>query len=305
MRKIGILLILIAAIGLAYYILTYEGGPAEPAWDETTETASSSGASASDAPASTVKETVNLITWNLLNFGKSKDDEEMAFIADLLRDYDVVALQEINTGPDGAQAVARLDAELDRRGAQWDYVVSDPTTGKGSERYAYLWKPSRVRLLGRAWLEATLADDLDREPYLARFETLRSRQQMLVASLHAVPRAKRPADEVALLDELHRLYGDDHLLILGDFNLSQKHRAWDELKAAGYQPVIVDQKTSIRMRRKDGQHLANEYDNIFYEPAALRAGPAGVVDFTSEFRTLRQAREISDHLPVFMEVGWN
>ena len=58
------------------------------------------------------------------------------------------------------------------------------------------------------------------------------------------------------------------------------------------------------MRRKDGQHLANEYDNIFYETAPLRVGTTGVVDFTSEFRTLKQAREISDHLPVFMEVGW-
>ena len=299
MRKIGTIFILIAALGFAYY-LNAEEQPAQPAADASSETGS-----AGQALTGSGNETVKLITWNLFNFGKSKDDQEMAFIADLLRDYDVVAVQEVNTGPDGAQAVARLDDELDRRGAQWDYVVSDPTTGAGSERYAYLWKPSRVRLLGRAWLEAALADDLDREPYLARFETLQNRQQMLVASLHAVPRAKRPADEIVLLDELHRLYGDDHLLILGDFNLSQKHQAWDELKAAGYQPVLVDQKTSIRMRRKDGQHLSREYDNIFYEPAFLQVGASGVVDFTGEFRTLKQARTISDHLPVFMEVRWN
>jgi len=299
MRKIGTFLLLIAALGLVYSLGAEEQRP-QPAADAFSETGA-----AVEALAGSGNETVKLITWNLLNFGKSKDDQEMAFIADLLRPYDVVAVQEVNTGPDGAQAVARLDDELDRRGAQWDYVVSDPTTGAGSERYAYLWKPSRVRLLGRAWLEAALADDLDREPYLARFETLQNRQQMLVASLHAVPRAKRPADEIALLDELHRLYGDDHLLILGDFNLSQKHQAWDELKAAGYQPVIVDQKTSLRRKRKDGQHLANEYDNIFYEPAFLQVGASGVVDFTGEFRTLKQARTISDHLPVFMEVRWN
>ncbi len=299
MRKIGTFLLLIAALGLVYSLGAEEQRP-QPAADAFSETGA-----AVEALAGSGNETVKLITWNLLNFGKSKDDQEMAFIADLLRPYDVVAVQEVNTGPDGAQAVARLDDELDRRGAQWDYVVSDATTGTGSERYAYLWKPSRVRLLGRAWLEAALADDLDREPYLARFETLQNRQQMLVASLHAVPRAKRPADEIALLDELHRLYGDDHLLILGDFNLSQKHQAWDELKAAGYQPVIVDQKTSLRRKRKDGQHLANEYDNIFYEPAFLQVGASGVVDFTGEFRTLKQARTISDHLPVFMEVRWN
>jgi len=299
MRKIGTFLLLIAALGLVYSLGAEEQRP-QPAADAFSETGA-----AVEALAGSGNETVKLITWNLLNFGKSKDDQEMAFIADLLRPYDVVAVQEVNTGPDGAQAVARLDDELDRRGAQWDYVVSEPTTGAGSERYAYLWKPSRVRLLGRAWLEAALADDLNREPYLARFETLQSRQQMLLASLHAVPRAKHPADEIALLDELHRLYRDDHLLILGDFNLSQKHQAWDELKAAGYQPVIVDQKTSLRRKRKDGQHLANEYDNIFYEPAFLQVGASGVVDFTGEFRTLKQARTISDHLPVFMEVRWN
>jgi deoxyribonuclease-1-like protein len=300
MRKIGTLLILIAAIGFAYYVLTYEERPAsdEPSQATPIDEPAATGAARSET------EVVELVTWNLLNFGKSKDEDEMTFIADLLRDYDVVAVQEVNTGPDGAQAVARLDADLDRRGAQWDYVVSDPTSGEGSERYAYLWKPSRVRLLGRAWLEASLADDLDREPYLARFETRLNRQQMLVASFHAVPTAKRPADEVAFLDDLHRRYENDHLLILGDFNLSQKHEAWDELKTAGYQPILVDQKTSLRMRRKDGEHLSSEYDNIFYEVAPLHAGPAGVVDFTGEFRTLRQAREISDHLPVFMEVQW-
>lgn len=307
MRKIGVKLILIAAIGLAYYIMTYEEGPAgmEPAPAASEAAPASSPDAPNPAPARTGNESIQLLTWNLLNFGKSKDDEEVAFIADQLRDADVVALQEINTGPDGAQAVARLDAELDRRGAQWDYVVSDPTTGTGSERYAYLWKPSRARLAGRPWLEASLADPLDREPFMARFENRQGSVQMLIASFHAVPRAKRPADEVAFLDELHRRYPDDHLLILGDFNLAESHYAFDELKQAGYRPAIVDQKTSIRMRRKDGEHLANEYDNIFFETGPLRAGPTGVIDFTSEFRTLRQARTISDHLPVFMTVQWN
>lgn len=294
MRTLGVILILVAALGLAYVILTYDASPPDtPPSDATEET-----------PAAEEVSSVNLATWNLLNFGRSKDDQEVAFIADRLRDLDLVALQEVVTSPAGAQAIARLDDELDRRGATWDYVISDPTTGQGSERYAYLWKPSRVRLVGRAWLEASLAASLDREPFMARFEAVGSEKQILLASFHAVPRAKRPADEVVLLDALHARYPDDNLLIMGDFNLSQKHYAFDELKALGYQPVLVDQRTSLRMRRKDGQHLANEYDNIFFETMALQAGASGVIDFTGEFRTLRQAREISDHLPVFMEVSW-
>ena len=308
MRNKGVRLLLLAAIFAVFFYLSYkEEDQAQPALEESAaESAPAESAASGSAPSSarTGNESVRLATWNLLNFGKSKTDEEVAFIADILRDFDVVALQEINTGPDGAQTVARLDAELDRRGAQWDYVVSDPTNSVGPERYAYLWKPSRAKLAGRPWLEVSLDDVIDREPFMARFQNKQGSVQMLVASLHAVPRAKRPADEVAHLDELHRRYGADNLIILGDFNLAESHYAFDELKEAGYQPAIIDQKTSIRMRRKDGEHLANEYDNIFYETASLNASSSGVVDFTSEFRTLRQAREISDHIPVFMDVQW-
>ena len=308
MRNKGVRIFILVAIFAVFFYMSYkEEEAAQPASEETVSGGASGSASSSDAaaPARTGNESIQLLTWNVLNFGKSKTDEEIAFMADIVRDFDVVALQEVNTGPDGAQTVARLDAELDRRGAQWDYVVSDPTDGPGSERYAYLWKPSRAKLAGRPWLEAALADKIDREPYMARFQNKQGSVQMLIASLHAVPRAKRPADEVAFLDELHRRYEGDNLLILGDFNLAESHYAFDELKQAGYVPAIVDQKTSLRMRRKDGQHLANEYDNIFYESAPLRSATSGVVDFTSEFRTLRQAREISDHIPVFMEVRWN
>lgn len=293
MRTFVVVLILVAALAAAYFILTYEGGPGASAPASTEQTAPDAG------PA-----TVRLASWNLLNLGGSKSDDEIAFMAEQLRAFDVVAVQEVITSPAGAQAVARLDAALDRTGAAWDYVLSEATTGTGSERYAFLWKPARVRLVGRAWLEPALADPLDREPYLARFEAPNGRR-MLVASFHAVPTAKRPADEIALLDALHTRYEADDVLLVGDFNLAESHYAFDELKELGYRPALVDQRTSLRMRRKDGRHLANEYDNIFYEAGPLRAARAGAIDFTGAFRTLREARQISDHLPVYMDVTWN
>jgi len=70
--------------------------------------------------------------------------------------------------------------------------------------------------------------------------------------------------------------------------------------------VLDDQPTSLRRKRRDepNGHLANEYDNIFYETAVLHATRAGIIDFTTSFETLREARRISDHLPVFMDVQW-
>ena len=249
---------------------------------------------------------LRVATWNLYNFGKSKDAGEVAFIAEALRDYDVVAIQEVSTGPAGAQAVARLVDELDRRGFDWDYRVSDPTSGDGSERYAYLWKPSRARLMGRAWLEESLADRIDREPYMARFESRRGGGTALVASIHAVPRSKDPEREVVLLSELHDRYDADHLVILGDFNLDEDDEAFGGLFRAGYRAVLDDQPTSLRRKRRDGPqgHLANEYDNIFVEAGPLRPSGGGAVDFTRSFNTLREARRISDHLPVYVDLQW-
>jgi endonuclease/exonuclease/phosphatase family metal-dependent hydrolase len=251
--------------------------------------------------------TARVVTWNLYNFGQSKNDGEIAFIAETLRDADVVAVQEVSTGPAGAQAVGRLDRELDRKGFAWDYRVSDPTTGDGSERYAFLWKPSRLRLIGTPWLEESLASTIDREPFCARFEHRETGQTFLVTSIHAVPTSKDPEHEIARLDRLHRAYEDDHLVVLGDFNLDEDHEAFDALRNLGYVHVLDDQKTSLRRKRQSGPsgHLSEEYDNIFVESAPLQPVRTGVVDFTRSFSSLKQARDISDHLPVYVDLSWS
>jgi endonuclease/exonuclease/phosphatase family metal-dependent hydrolase len=264
-------------------------------------------ASAPDAPtADPDAPRIRLVTWNLYNFGRTKDDQEISVAAQTLRDADLVAAQEIVTSPPGAQAIGKLDRELDRTGAAWDYRISPPTTGPGTEKYAFLWKPSRLRLMGRAWLEASLADSLDREPYLARFEHRESGHTLLVASLHAVPTSKNPEREIALLDRLHWQYETDHVVLVGDFNLDEDDAAFNELRGLGYASVLDDQPTSLRRERREGPngHLANEYDNIFYESTPLRTTGGGVLDFTPRFSSLKEARSLSDHLPVYADVQW-
>ncbi len=283
LRTVLIVLILVAAVVAAYFILTYERKPAETPAEGTAH--------------------VELVTWNLYNFGRSKDDEEMAFIAERLRDFDLVAIQEVSVSREGERAVTRLVEALRRMGGRWNDELSDPTSGDGSERYAYVWNADRVRLLGHGWLEPSLSRPIDREPFLARFEV--GGRRLLLASFHAVPTSKKPAREIRLLERLHERYPDDDLVIVGDFNLSQTNRAFDALKAEGFAPALVGQKTSVKMKRKDGEHLANEYDNVFYETGPLRVEEAGVIDFTDRFATLREARRISDHLPVYVDLTWN
>ncbi len=70
-------------------------------------------------------------------------------MAELVRDADIVAIQEVVAGYGGAQAVARLVDNLNRKGAKWDYVISDPTNSPKyvTERYAFIWKTKNINII--------------------------------------------------------------------------------------------------------------------------------------------------------------
>ena len=74
-------------------------------------------------------------------------------MAQTIKSFDIVAIQEVVAGYGGAQAVARLADELNRKGAKWDYSVSNPTSSSAykTERYAFLWKTATVKLIGKPW----------------------------------------------------------------------------------------------------------------------------------------------------------
>src|SRR5690606_9955446 len=91
------------------------------------------------------------------------------YMASVLQDADIIALQEVVTSVGGIQSVGRLIKNLSRSGTKYSYVVSKPTSGSGSERYAYIWKTSKVAIKNKPWLDQYYADQISREPYFATF----------------------------------------------------------------------------------------------------------------------------------------
>lgn len=263
--------------------------------------------SESNPASSTANSSYNfykMISWNLYNFSSNKSAQAMQQIVQILQDYDLVALQEITTSGAGAQAVADLALRLNETGSKWDYIISDPTTGDGSERYAFLWKTKHISRLGKAFLSNAkgLSNSLDREPYIGKFGI--GNHIITVANFHAVPATKQPQKEVVQLPNLHDAYGSiGALIIAGDFNLSEKHLAFTALKSMGYEAVLHNQKTSIKLVNLEGEYLSQEYDNIFYETRDFKLLQSGVVDFVKNESDLSAVRELSDHLPVWAKFG--
>ncbi|RAR73683.1 exonuclease/endonuclease/phosphatase family protein [Flavobacterium aciduliphilum] len=162
---------------------------------------------------------VTVCSWNLMNFGKSKSENTLEFISNTLNPYDIVTIQEVVTGPGGAQKVAELVAILNRKGFQWDYEVSPITTSDNSssrERYAFIWKASQVKKIGKGWLDQTFEKELDREPFMSTFEY--KGKPFTIASFHAVPKKKHPESEIKTLSQkVCKLKSQGFVFIIGVF----------------------------------------------------------------------------------------
>lgn len=259
-------------------------------------------------PIVSVAANVRLLTWNIRDLGQSKDDAEIRFIAQVLNDYDVIAIQEVVAkDPRGAQAVARIADQLNRMGNSWDYRVSDPTQSPNvymSERYAFIWKKSRLQLIGRPFLDKDLEDDCFREPYLAQFKHKRSQQYFYVVNFHARKHDDDPEDEVIHLQKYNESLKADHVFICGDFNLNESHEVWSSLYQLGYVSAIKDSPTTLKRKCKNGRYLNYPIDNIYYKAAKISNINAASVDIVESCEQLSQRRMISDHLPVFLEFSF-
>ena len=245
------------------------------------------------------------LSWNIENFGQSKSNSEIAFMANTIKDFDIIAIQEVVAGYGGAQTVARLADELNRKGSSWDYVISDPTSSSAykTERYAFIWKKSKIKRIGRAWLEQKYNLEIDREPFFCTFEY--NQKQFTIANFHAITKKRQPETEIKYFKFLPLEYPTLNLIFAGDFNCPQSHTVFNPLKKIGFKPAFTNQKTSLKKEMVHGQYLVSEFDNIFYKTLNFNIKNKGIIAFYKSFTSLKEARTISDHIPIWIEFSIN
>jgi endonuclease/exonuclease/phosphatase family metal-dependent hydrolase len=247
---------------------------------------------------------IKICSWNIANFGKSKTPATLVFIANTIKDYDVIAVQEVVAGYGGAQAVAKLANELNQTGSKWDYCVSDPTTSSAykTERYAFLWKTSKIKKIGKAWLEQKYNLEIEREPYLCTFQY--ADKQFTLASFHAITKNKQPETEIKYFKFLPKEYPNLNLIFAGDFNCPQSHNVFGPLRNLGFKNAFVNQKTSLKNACKNNNCLASEFDNIWFDTKKIKLLAATPIYFYTNYKTLKEAKTISDHIPVVAEIDF-
>lgn len=247
---------------------------------------------------------IKLVTWNIQDLGRTKDDAEIHAMALILRDADIVAVQEVVAkDPAGAQAVARLADELNRMGAKWDYRVSDPTTDPSPgkrERYAFLWKTSKLTMLGRPLLDELLADICVREPFIGKFRINENKSEFQLINFHSRIFTDQPQIEIVYFQQYPERLGTQSIIIAGDFNTDEDHEVFNSLYKKGFEPSIRQTGTTLKRNCSGTNYQSHPIDNIYYHAGSFTKKQSGVLDFVGDCANLEMARRISDHLPVYL-----
>jgi deoxyribonuclease-1-like protein len=248
--------------------------------------------------------TVRVATFNIQVYGVSKagKPEVMRILADVVRRFDVVAIQEIRAID---QTVLPQLVELaNADGRAYDFVLG-PRLGRTSskEQYAYVYDTARLEVEpDSVYTIPDRNDRLHRAPLVARFRTRspsRGREfTFTLVNVHTDPDEVR--DEVDLLDEVIRFVRrsddrEDDVILLGDLNADE--RKLGELAAMpNVAWVISGEPTNTRRTAT--------YDNLVFDARATGeyTGRAGVLDLEATYGLSRErALEVSDHLPVWAE----
>lgn len=246
-----------------------------------------------------VHASVSVCSWNLMNFGKSKTEKTLDFIATTLQPFDFIAIQEVLASDGGAQALTKMVDLMNRKGNSWDYVISNPTysvTDYISERYAFIWDKSEITKTGNAWLEKKYNIKIEREPLMTTFK--KEGKVFTIASYHAITKSSNPETEIKYFKYFPLEYPLLNLIICGDFNCPQSNSVFNPIKSMGYSTAVKNQKTTLRDRCLSGDCLASEYDNFISNKVKIEMIKGNIIHYYRSFQTFREAKQVSDHVPV-------
>ena len=251
---------------------------------------------------------VSIGTWNLehLSIRPTKDFQGIAKVA---RKVDFLAVQELMS-VDALQALAN---ELTTQtGKHWSAMASD-AVGRSSykEMYGFVWRDDVVAYEDGAVSYLDRTDTFEREPYSARFRSIKDGTTFVVATVHILygkNQADRASEIVALSSYwawLKDTYpGNNQIMLMGDFNTPPTSPAWDKLDVSA-KPLVLDGKSTLSTT--DGT-FANLYDNIFVDKqSSIRVKNVQIFDYPKYLgMTHAQGRSsISDHAPVFLTAGFS
>ncbi|HLP78265.1 MAG TPA: endonuclease/exonuclease/phosphatase family protein [Candidatus Paceibacterota bacterium] len=282
---------------------------------------------AAKLPSSKLDETLNIASWNIREFGKTKRTEAAVhYIAEILGQFDVVGIVELRDD------LTDLGRVLKILGPYWRVVYSDmiPDAGGNRERLAFIYdkraavfngfaaeaSPPRVKQ-GEEYLNSV---SFWRSPYMASFRAGNFDFVLLTTHIRWGDSTEARRKEIETLADWieakrqEETKEDKDLIVMGDFNIASRT---DPLFKAITKNGLQIPKALMGAHGTDLEKN-KRYDQILHYPIYpdnfTNAG--GELDFYIDEAHIRElfpngmtkekfTFQLSDHLPLWMQINTN
>lgn len=253
---------------------------------------------------------IRIASYNIRDFGPKKlgDERIVKTLAEIIRKFDVVAIQEIST--QNERHMEDFVRIINSTGRKYDYYVG-PRLGNTNqkEQYAFVFDTAKI-MLDRSSVYTVGDPDnlLHREPLVATFATTIQPSSdaftFTLVNVHTDPTAGVLPLELEALAEVYRVVrraggNEDDVIMLGDFNASDQKMAQTRLgKIPDLKPLLGGSSVFTNSRQNQ------LYDNLLiHSPSTTEyMGRSGVYNIAEALQLqLNQAEMLSDHYPIWAE----
>ncbi len=265
---------------------------------------------------------ISIATFNIQVFGKSKSNNTkvMQILSNIIRLFDIVAIQEIRdkTG----SAIIKLQNEVNLDGSKYSLIVSERLGRTSSkEQYAFLYNSNKIELLPNPYTydddddkdgvndidDSENDDQFEREPFIAHFKVKNGVLDFVLINNHIKPDDAKI--EIALLPHVvstvSKYIDEPDILIVGDFNADGSD--FDEENYLSIFPDdtyiwMIPNSVDTTVAKSD-----NTYDRIIgtlsiSEDYTRKYGVYRFEDYYDFSKIEIESKKISDHYPVWIKL---
>lgn len=247
--------------------------------------------------------TITIASFNIQVFGRSKASkiEVMEILAEIIGQYDIVAIQEIRDK--SGTAIKDLEVAVDNLGTDYEFIVG-PRLGRTSskEQYAFFYRTGVIEVTG-SYTYSDGNDEFHREPFIALFKVIGKPFDFTVINIHTDPdEATEEINELpAVISDARNHFSEPDVILLGDLNADGSYYRENDNSL----PMRSSQYTWLISNSMDTTVAtsSNTYDRIIIMSETVEdyVNASGVFRFDQQFELDCEPKEVSDHYPVFAE----
>lgn len=243
-------------------------------------------------------EEIFVASFNTMRLGESKKNYHT--LAKILKSFDIIALQEVMNN----NGMIKLENSLEElTNEDWDYYIPKEPVGtkKYKEYYAFIYKKDKFSEIKPLSYYKNGKSSFIREPFAIKVKA--KNFDFILITAHSIYgknikeraiEASNYIDVILYFKEMEK--DEDDIILLGDFNLPAKDKAFSNLGKINMRPIIDSDKYSTTFSKTG---LANPYDNIFINNIKEFTGKYNVYDYSINNNYADIRKYISDHAIVY------